>query len=323
METNIQGIVRVYKQYLHNLKLLKGYIDFNKENESAHYRNYREIVYGAIINRAYSLWETYSKELFYEYFSLNKEQFINDGSIISRYRIHELPAYLLENANFHKDSESLNIELTKEILVFTSKNIELRELNNLYNRIDVPIVEYLEQSDSLKTFMHDKNLPLEEKKVGQESSIARALKRIINERNRTAHDASIDDYQDMDTLEDWVDFFEELGFVLYESILLKYINLSVGDSKKIIGTCKKIIRNSIGCYDIDENISLEKDNRVLVYKTVKGEEKLVDVLLAQSFMVNNEPKDKVEGFDKAGIVFESLIYPKTLLKPNYKYFVRS
>ncbi|QBJ66773.1 hypothetical protein C3496_10460 [Bacillus anthracis] len=321
MINDLSSLKSIYKEYEENLQALKSYIEFNKENESAHYNQFRSIVYGAIINRAYSLWETFSKELFFKYYSLRKKDFIKDKTFISRYKIHELPAYLLEKANYDELNETMSLALSKEILVFTGKNVELNELNKLYNKIDIPINRYIEKSDYIKSFLEEKELPLESAETKEDNKIARSLKFIIKERNKTAHDASIDEYQDMNILEDWIEFFGKLGFVLYESVILYYTNELIHINRVVIGECKTVINSKIGCFDIEENVVVECNNLVFVYKGIDLKESLVDILIAESFKVEDEDKDKVESFDKAGIVFKSFLYTEPKIKDNYKYFI--
>lgn len=304
---------------MNNLQSLRKYIDFNKENKEAHYKEYRPIVYGAIINRAYSSWETFAKELFYEYFLLKKEEYIGNGTFIRRYKIHELPAYLLENIVFDPGSETFSIKLDKNILVFTNKNIELKELNNLYSKIDVPIINHIEKSEELKILLDEHEFPLSID--NSENKIARALKYIITERNRTAHNSEIDDYHDMSTLEEWVIFFEKLGFVVFKTILIIYANHMLIDSRVLIGPCKQIVGKTIACFDIEEGCRIKKSDLVYVYRGNDDKEELIDILVAKSFKVEGQDKDYVHDHDKAGCNFESIIFAEPKIKVHYKYYI--
>nr|WP_263326067.1 HEPN domain-containing protein [Neobacillus sp. Marseille-Q6967] len=295
-------------------------MEFNKKDEGAHYDAYRPIIYGAIINRAYSSWETFSKELFYEYFLLKRQEFIENNTFIKRYKIHELPAYLLENLVFDSENETFNLKINKDLLVFTSKNIELKELNNLFSKIDIQIQRHIEKSDELKQFVEEKALPLSNDRM--EKNVSRALKYVITERNRTAHNSAIDDYFDIPILEDWVTFFEKLGFVVYEKVLLFYFENIVKDNRKYIGDCQRASsENSLCCFDINEEISINKESTIFVFKGETDDDDLVDILTPESFMVEDEIKEFVEGLDKAGCKIKSMLYENPNVKKHYKYYI--
>lgn len=319
MKTQVVNLKNIYQQYIDNLQSLGKYIEFNKKDENAHYNQFRPIVYGAIINRAYSSWETFTKELFYEFFLLKKREFIENGTFIKRYKIQELPGYILESLVFDSENESFNLKVSKDLLVFTSKNIELKELNSLYSKIDINILNHIVASMELKSFVEEKELPLANDR--SDTNIARALKYIILERNRTSHNSAIDDYLDVDILEEWIEFFQNLGFLVYEKVLLSYVEGVVSTDKKSIGECKGIIQNTIGCFDIDGNTYIDKNTPIFVFRGSSENEEVVDVLYGESFRVENISKDFIEEFDKAGCNFKSLIYDVPKIKEHYKYYV--
>lgn len=319
MKIQVANLKNIHQQYIDNLQSLGKYIEFNKKDENAHYNQFRPIVYGAIINRAYSSWETFTKELFYEFFLLKKQEFIESGTFIKRYKIHELPGYILESLVFDSENESFNLKVSKELLVFTSKNIELKELNSLYRKIDINILNHIGASMELESFVEEKELPLANDR--DDINIARALKYIILERNRTSHNSAIDDYLDVDMLEEWIVFFQHLGFLVYEKVLLFYIEGVVSTEKKGIGECKGIIQSTIGCFDIEDNTYIDQNTPIFVFRGSSADEELVDVLYAESFKVENISKDFIEGLDKAGCNFKSLIYEVPKIKKHYKYYV--
>lgn len=294
-------------------------MEFNKKDEGAHYNQYRPIVYGAIINRAYSSWETFTKELFYEYFLLKRQEFIENETFVKRYKIHELPAYLLENLVFDTVNETFNLKVNKDLIVFTSKNIELKELNNLYSKVDIKISNHIENSKDLEDFVKERELPLGTDR--QEVNIARALKYIIAERNRTAHNSAIDDYLDMGILEEWVTFLEKIGFLVYEKVLLFYLTNIVKENRNFIGDCQQIVNNDVGCFDIKEGIDINKETSIFVFKGEEGVDELVDILTVESFMVEGESRDFVKEYDKAGCKFKSVLYETPNIRKNYRYYI--
>lgn len=319
MKSRVANLKNIHQQYIDNLQSLGKYIEFNKKDENAHYNQFRPIVYGAIINRAYSSWETFAKELFYEFFLLKKQEFIENGSFIKRYKIQELPGYILESLVFDSENESLNLKISKDLLVFTSKNIELKELNSLYSKIDIKILRHIDASSELKSLVEEKEFPLTNDK--NHTNVARALKFIISERNRTAHNSAIDDYLEINILEEWVFFLKYLGFLVYEKVILSYFEGVVKESKRSIGECKMVIQNTIGCFDIQENIYIDKNTPIFVFRGSPEDEEIVDVLYGKSFRVKDVDKEFVEDLDKVGCEFRSIIYEIPKIKEHYNYYI--
>lgn len=320
MKSKITTLKNTFTQYLNNLQSLREYIEFNKKDEGAHYNQFRPIVYGAIINRAYSSWETFSKELFYEYFLLKKDDYIKNDSFIKRYKIQDLPGYILEELIFDKDKETFNLKISKELLVFTSKNVEIKELHSLYKKIDIDIMKHIDGERELRTFVSDRQLPLANIDTS-ELNISRALKYIISERNRTAHNAAIDDYLDIDILEEWVLFFEKLGLSIYEKVALFYLEEINLGKKVLIGPCQQVIKDSIGCFDIAKDVYIDKNVPIFIFKGEYPNESLVDVVYVKGFMVEGLVRESVKDFDKAGCEFTSIIFSTPRVKENYKYYI--
>ncbi|KAA2302516.1 hypothetical protein FY526_19415, partial [Clostridioides difficile] len=122
---HVQVFITDNEEFQKNLNILVDYIQFNKNNQDAHYREYRDIVYGAIINRGYSLWETFVKDIFFTFFTLKKTEFYQKNTIIEKYRLHELPGFLFEQALFDINQEQISFRLNKQILSYTSKNMDM------------------------------------------------------------------------------------------------------------------------------------------------------------------------------------------------------
>ncbi|WP_054028110.1 HEPN domain-containing protein [Bacillus sp. FJAT-28004] len=311
----MQEMLELNVDFQKNLSTLEDYISFNKDNKEANYREYRDIVYGAIINRGYTLWETYVKDLFFSFFTLKKQEYYDNNTLIEKYKLYELPGFLFEAAQFDLANESITFKLNKDIVSFTSKNMDMKEMSKLFKRIEIDIQNKIDNNDELKNAITSFELAFENGLLEQKKP-TQAIKRIIQERNLVSHYAHIDNFQSIDILLEWIRYYKLLGKVLCKTICLEYIK-TVDSVKKIIGECKNALGNEILLVDINSEINFDKSTLLYVY----SDNKIIDVVIPVSFMVNDNEVSVINSNDKAGIRLKTIFEYNTRIKKEYKYYL--
>lgn len=310
----MQEFISKNEEFQTNLTTLEDFVLFNKDEAKSNYRKYRNIVYGAIINRGYALWETFVKDQFFIYFSLKKEEYYKSETLIGRYRLHELPSYLFEAAVFNLESEQISFNLDKSVLAYTSKNMDMTELSKLFKRIDIDISNKLENDPFLKENSKSIEMPLEEDNSKDVGRTRLALKRIIQERNLVSHSAHIDTFQSPDTLLEWIKFYKLLGKTLSKLLYIEYIETLSTDRKKI-GVCKNVVKENVLLVDTASGISIDKKTKIFVYSN----KKLIDVVIPQSLKTQDTDVSLITENSKAGIKLETIFQLTTRIKKEYDY----
>ncbi|MCZ0704585.1 hypothetical protein J2T56_003157 [Natronobacillus azotifigens] len=311
----MQNFISKYKEFEDNLSTLERYTLFNKNKHEANFREYRDIVYGAIINRGYTLWETFVKDIFYIYFSLKKQDFYENNSIIERYRLHELPSFLFESAILSIDEEKISFDLNKDIVSYTSKNMDINELSKLFKRVDIDIQHKLNNISELKDAVYSFELAFDNG-LFHENKTSQALKRLIQERNLVSHYAHVDTFQSIDILLEWIKYYKLLGKNLSKEVCLEFVR-TFDQSKKIIGNCKTVLKNNILLVDIYSEIEIDLKTKLYVYSN----NSLIDIVIPKSFKVEENEVSSVSEHDKAGIKVETIFEYETNIKKEHKYFV--
>ncbi|MCM3412367.1 hypothetical protein [Metabacillus litoralis] len=310
----MQEFVNLNKDFQNNLSILEDYVKFNRDSEQANYRKFRDIVYGAIINRSYTLWETLVKDLFYEYFQLKKEEYFRSNSIIERYKLHELPSYLFETAVFNLKDERISFELNREILSYTSKNMDMKELNKLFRRIDLNIANNLDNNNELKEAVKHFEVAFENGSLKEDNRTSMGLKRIIQERNLVSHYAHLDEFQGIDILLEWINFYKLLGKILSKYLSLEYVE-TLNKERQVIGECKNVLSQNILLVDTANGININKNTKIFVYSN----NKLVDIVIPQSFRTEDKEVTNITENSKAGIKLETIFEFQTKIKKEYEY----
>jgi len=312
----MQGLIFKYDEFKKHLLILNEYVLFNKKEKEAQYREYRDIIYGAIINRGYSLWETYVKDIFYEYFTLKKDEYYKENTLIEKYKISELPGFLFEEAIFNEKDESIMFKLSKEILSYTSKNMDMNEMSKLFKRLDIEIKNKLDNNEELCEAVSLFEISFENGLLN-DNKTTQGLKRLIQERNFVSHYAHIDEFQDLDILLEWINFYMLLGKTLCKAICLEYIR-SLNCHNNIIGNCNNALtKKNILLIDIESEIKVDKTSLLYVYSN----DVLIDILKPISFQVGDSSVEFVQAGDKAGINVKTIFDNKTKLRKEYKYCI--
>ncbi|WP_270167710.1 HEPN domain-containing protein [Paenibacillus sp. SYP-B4298] len=312
----MQAFISENIEFQKNLDVLVKYIEFNKNNQSANYGEYRDIVYGAIINRGYTLWESFVKEIFFIYFSLKKVEFYDNNTIIEKYRINELPGFLFEQALFDKQQEKISFQLNKSILTFTSKNIDMSELAKLFKRVDLDVQAELNNNLELKHAVLTFDVAFENGLL-EENKPTQALKRLIQERNLVSHYAHIDQFQSIDILLEWVKYYKLLGKILSKVICLEYVR-TIETDKKEVGECKNVLSNNLILLDTAPQVEIKMSTKIYIYNSSN---KLIDIVIPKSFMVENKVVETVPEMSKAGIKVESVFDSGLKYSEGHKYYI--
>ncbi|WP_058307169.1 HEPN domain-containing protein [Gracilibacillus massiliensis] len=311
----MQKFISKYQEFQGNLSTLEDYILFNKDTREANYREYRDIVYGAIINRGYALWETFVKDIFYIYFSLKKQDFYENNTIVERYKLHELPSFLFESAVLNIDEERISFDLNKDILSYTSKNMDMKELSRLFKRVDLDIQNKLNNNSELKDAVYSFELAFENGLL-KENKTSQALKRLIQERNLVSHYAHLDTFQSIDILLEWIKYYKILGKNLSKEVCLEFVK-TLDQNKKMIGDCKIVHQRSILLVDIYSEIEIDKNTKLFVYSN----NTLIDIVIPKSFRIEDNEVTSVSEHDKAGIKVQTIFEYETNIKKEHKYYV--
>lgn len=285
------NFTKLYKETANQFENLENFINHIK-NEREYYSRNREILYTGIINRCYSLWETYNKNMVYNYYVKVKDKLIESNELIEKLRLHELPGYIVEQGKFHPTDNYVYYDLKEELITYTSKNMDINQLNTLYDRVGIEIVENLYSNADVKKFFSKQT-----NNFHTDSRLKKELKDIIAERNRTAHFASIDEYKDLSFIEEWINLYK----LLIREITIIICNEIVKNEELFrnnIGEFKKYIKNSnVICIDLHDNVYINKNSVLGIVKN----NKLVDIVKITNFQIDNDDKDEARGNEKVGI----------------------
>ncbi|SDP77473.1 HEPN domain-containing protein [Clostridium gasigenes] len=312
----MQDIILKYDEFKKHLLTLKEYVLFNKKEREAKYSDYRDIVYGAIINRGYSLWETYVKDIFYEYFILKKDEYYENNTLIGKYKISELPAYLFEDAILNEKDDIIMFKLNRQVISFTSKNMDMNEMRNLFKKLDIEINNTLDNNMDLNEAVNLFEISFENG-LDKDKKTTQGLKRLIEERNFVSHYAHIDTFQDLEILLEWINFYILLGKTLCKFICLEYVK-GLSCNKSIIGECKNALtKRNMLLVDIGDKIKVDKTSLLYVYSN----NILIDILKPISFQVEGSDVEFVQAGDKAGINIKTIFDYDEKIRAEYKYYI--
>lgn len=300
------------KETIKKYKELLLFIESLKEDKE-YYNLNQEILYTGIINRCYSLWETYNKHIVFDYFSKIKDELIASGELISKLKLHELPAYIVETGLYNKEDNNISYELKNEFITYTSKNIDFEQLKELYSRVKIDITQYLKNSNTIRTFLIDHKDSFEDN-AREKDELKKAMKAIISERNRVAHYAGIDDYKNLDYIVVWIYFYMTLVEVIAKSVCHDIAKKN-GTIEIIAGNVVNYIkRQDVICIDTYDDVHIKKTSLIAVLK----DGNLVDITKPLSFFVNDAEREDVKGNEKVGIKLESIFSQAEKLSKNVK-----
>lgn len=296
----MRNIITHYNETYIQYKKIESFIGYLEENKD-YYNDNIEILYTGLINRCYSLWETFNKNAVYSYFTQFKSKFFKNDNLVSKLRLHELPGYITEKGTLNESDNTIYYDLKKDFVTYTSKNIDSNQLNILYDRIEIKIVTELDSNALIKNFL-SKQATAFNINADDDGLLSKALKTIINERNSTSHYASIETFMNLDFIKQWIKFYlllaQEISITLCSEVAKndEFIYSSIGEFKN------HLKRNNVLCIDLFEGVHIKKNGLIGLYKN----EKLVDIAKAVCFKTEAGEKDVAAAGDKIGIEFHSI-----------------
>jgi len=299
-------LIALNETFLEQINTIIEYIGKLVNTDKGYYRFYQEIIYVGVVNRTYSLWETFSKDLVFCYYELIKEQLIKDGKLVQKLKLNELPGYIVEEGIIHDNY--IYYELKKEFVTYSTKNIGINELKNLFARFDVD-VDTLYSNREIIEYLKENAEAFDIQEENQEI-LKTAMSRLINERNLVSHSASIENYQSLETIKTWAHFFTLLANELTFLICKKFVNqdgMCLDNIGKIVKFYKK---SQVLCIDIADCITINSRSLLIV----KRNEQIKYLLKPISFMVNDVEKEYVQSKDPAGIKLRPLFRDKADIK---------
>mgnify|MGYP003591971692 CR=1 FL=1 len=288
----MNSILAICNESTNEYKKLEIFIKkLQLEENAKEYSDYREILYTGIINRCYSLWETFNKSIVFAYYTLIKEKLLSDNTLISKLKLHELPGYITEMGQYDSDKNFIYYTLKEEYITYTSKNMDINQLNVIYDRVEIRIIDELDGNKNIKEFLTQNSIYF------TTNLLADALKEIIFERNASAHYAVIETFKNLNFLLKWTELYklllEEISIIICNKILhyKKLLNDSIGEVKNYLEE-KKVL-----CIDLIDNVSITKESILAVVKN----NKLIDIVKPISFQVEGIKKEIATNNDKVGI----------------------
>ncbi|MBE5977916.1 MAG: hypothetical protein E7249_02125 [Paenibacillaceae bacterium] len=307
----MNDIIELRDEFLKQINKLLNYVKLLNDDEKAYYRNNQEILYVGIINRSYSLWETFNKDLLYAYYLLMKDTLIREGNLVQRLKLYELPGYIFEDGTYDNIKNSINFELKKDFITYTGKNMDTSQLKSLYGRFDIKIDNKLANSKVIREFLTDKESLFQINDINK-SHVDQALSRLIQERNIVSHYSTIDDYQNLETVKIWIEFYQVVAKELSKIVCCNYLNTVCTNAEqlgKYVGFYKK---KNLLLIDVNSDIAVTNNS----YIGLANQDTLEQVLIPVSFMVNDNCVEQVTKNDKAGIQLLSIFDNEWNIKPT-------
>lgn len=292
-------IIELLDEYLKQYDQVIEYVNLMNSEDIEYYRKHQEILYVGIVNRTYSLWETFCKDLVYKYYLQNKEELLSKGELVKRLRLNELPGYIVETGRIQ--DEAILYDLKKEYITYTSKNIGSNELKNLFDRFGVDVLDSLKSATSIKSHLENNNEYFGISDFRQDY-LKIAISKLTDERNKVSHSSSIDEYQRLEDIKEWAVFLQLLSKELTMIVCKKIIDNN-RDALNSVGKYKKFYKGSqVLCIDIANNVHIDKKSLLVIRRS----DKVLALLKPESFQVNDTNKDSVTANDPAGIKFKVL-----------------
>lgn len=311
----MKSVLELYRDIIKQYDDLEKFIielDVNRE----YYSKNREILYTGIINRGYSLWETFNKNIVFIYYEKIREELIKNGNLVSKLRLHELPAYIVEKGCYNSENDYVYYDLKEEFITHTAKNMDTSQMTALYDRVGLSIVRELEGKPEIKAFFASESNTFNISE-NDPNKLNGALKIIINERNSTAHYARIENYMDLSYIKDWIKFYvillQEISKIVCHELSKKnkIIDKNVGIFQSFL-TVKKVL-----CIDLSDGICVTKESLIGIIKN----NKLVDIVKPISFNVDGVDKDSISENEKVGISLSSLFGEVTTINKSSKIYI--
>lgn len=302
------------KDYLAQNEKLIQFISNLQGSEKEYYRENQEILYVGIVNRTYSLWETFCKDIVFEYYKRIKDQLLEKGELVQRLKLNELPGYIVEQGTIVDNR--ISYEITREYITYTSKNIGFEELKALFMRFDVK-VEELKSNQAIRDYLEDNGLYFGVEDF-KSDYLKIAMKSLTDERNVVSHYSSIYEYRELKMIISWVQFYKVIAQELTGIIIRKLIEELDTKPQKLGSFVKYFSNKHLLCIDVSTGASANSES--IIY--TKKNNKVKNVYKPLSFMVENNKVNSIKEDDKAGIMLNPLIEKtKSIIQTDEIYVV--
>lgn len=305
--------ILLLKEYVAQNKKLIEYINNLQRKEKKYYRDNQEILYVGIVNRTYSLWETFCKDIIFEYYQRIKDKLLERGELVHKLKLNELPGYIVEEGVIFENR--ISYEIKRDFITYTSKNIGYDELKNLFSRFDIN-VEELKANKRIVDYLNENNYFFGIDDRGKDN-LKTAMKNLTDERNKVSHYSSIYDYQDLNIIISWAEFCQVLAREL-TSIIIKNVIINMENNLIRLGNYVKYLNSKhVLCIDVLDGVTADLNS--IIY--TKKDDKILNVYKPLSFMVNDKAVDEINEYDNAGIMLEPFVETKTTITENDEIYV--
>jgi hypothetical protein len=309
----MKSIIETYQNYISRFDDLKKFIEY-LERHRKYYNLNREILYAGVVSRCYSLWETFNKNIVFEYYQKIKEELITSGQLIQKLKLNELPAFIVEEGNYNRENNYVYYELKEEFITFTSKNMEINQMTTLFDRVNIKIKEKLVNNKNINSVIEENpsafNIDLVD-----DNALKKSLKMIIDERNIISHYATIDEYKDLSYIKGWIKLYMTL---LQEIIKSVGFELSIKDYFSQIGEFKNYLtQNNILCIDLYDKIQIKKSSLIGIVRNGS----MTDIVIPLSFKIDEIEQQNASANDKVGIKLKSYFNHEVRISDTSKIFL--
>ena len=309
-------ILLLLDEYLAQNKKLIDFIGKMQGDNIKFYRDNQEILYVGIVNRTYSLWETFCKDIVFEYYQRIKDQLQEKGELVRKLKLNELPGYIVEQGTI--TGNRISYEIKKEYITYTSKNIGFDELKKLFSRFDVN-VEELQVNKVIRKFLEENSYCFGIDDFTKEY-LKKAMENLTDERNVVSHYSSIEEYKELSIIVTWVQFCQIIARELTNIIICLLIEKIDTKPRKLGDFVMYLNKGPILCIDVSTDAYADANS--IIY--TKRNNKVKNVYRPKNFKVDDEKVEAISEGDKAGILLDSLVENfKTIDKKDEIYVLSS
>lgn len=307
------------KRLEHRFNKIIEYIEFLSDfgRGGQFYHDYKSIIYPSIINSIYVSFENDIKQLFLSYYKVLKQQTDFSSTFNVKFLSwNSIPGYILEEFTLLDiESNSLKLDLTDEVMSFTSKNMNLEEIQQLFARIGINSAKIGTSISNGIKLMDEYSEVLSWVEPDKRSSPKELLKAFIRMRNATSHSLlQVDEYEDIRNFKEIMQFLKEIYSILF-LITVEEAKNSIYklDEFKAVNYFKSC---TIIAMDNTEGLDLTCESKILNFG--KNGLEILDIVSLKS---ENQPIKSTAGYHKIGIEVSKAVNRNLNPKKNNFYII--
>lgn len=324
MNNNLNDFLSLYNEVCKKYNEILSYIEYYENNRSL-YLSYSNIVHNSIISNIYSSWEYYVKEMLCLCFEKRKNIILNSAHIKKYFSFSGFPSYISVNYNFDSSNNAFSLLINKEIVSFTTRNIDFEHLNELFKRVGVECVDDLCGDEKIDEFIDSKQLIMSHN--GSSSNVERAIKGFIELRNSVSHSSHQTQLYSLNELKDELYFF----VLLLKKVLLICLKGCFADGvlnfNNLSDFYKFVPKHNAILFDSNIHGNFSNKHTILI---IQGNS-IKDLVSFKTIKVTDkngscDDKEVLNFNDKVGVTFENMLdhnfkheILNFLLKENYQY----